>query len=93
MKSKEEIEQLADNFYPLVTTDLICSPKLVRDGYFKGYTQCQEDNADKKYTEEDVIHLMFNASNWDTFKEGEVGYDMSLSEYIQHCLQKLNKQD
>jgi hypothetical protein len=36
---------------------------------------------------------MFNASNWDTFKEGEVGYDMSLSEYIQHCLQKLNKQD
>jgi hypothetical protein len=41
MESKEEIEQLAANFYPFITTDLICSPKLVRDGYIDGYTQCQ----------------------------------------------------
>jgi hypothetical protein len=52
-----------------------------------------KDMADKKYTEEDVIRLMFNATKWDTFKEGEVGYNMTLSEYIQHCLQILNKQD
>ena len=43
MKTKEEIEQLSKEFYPLLTTDLICSPKLVRDGYVKGYNQCQED--------------------------------------------------
>jgi hypothetical protein len=56
MKTKEEIEQLADNFYPLVTTDLICSPKLVRDGYFKGYTQCQEDMTNNvKVTRFEVI--------------------------------------
>lgn len=61
--------------------------------YMVGYNNCQQDMVDKKYTEEDVIHLMFNATKWDTFKEGEVGYDMSLSEYIQHCLHKLNKQD
>jgi len=61
--------------------------------YMVCYNNCQQDMVDKKYTEEDVIHLMFNATKWDTFKEGEVGYDMSLSEYIQHCLHKLNKQD
>jgi hypothetical protein len=55
MKNKEEIKQLAANFYPFITTDLICSPKLVRDGYIDGYTQCQEDMAVKKYTEEDII--------------------------------------
>jgi hypothetical protein len=92
MKSKEEIEQLADNFYPLVTTDLICSPKLVRDGYFKGYTQCQEDMA-KKYTEEDVIHLMFMATKWDTFKEGDVEYKMDMSEFFKYIINSLNKQD
>jgi hypothetical protein len=43
MKTKEEIEKLAEEFYPPTTTDLICSPKLVRLGYMKGYIQCQED--------------------------------------------------
>jgi len=57
MKTQEEIEQLADNFYPLVTTDLICSPKLVRDGYFKGYIQCQEDmQKDVEYWQGEFDH-------------------------------------
>ena len=99
MKSKEEIQQLAEQdfndrqecgHYELAD---LKSRDYYYDGFTNGYNQCQEDMADKKYTEEDVIHLMFNASKWDTFKEGEVGYDMSLSEYIQHCLHKLNKQD
>jgi len=93
MKSREEIEQLANDYWEG------CDGCDANDKYFfiKGfvcaYIQLQEDMGDKKYTEDDVIHLMFNASHWDTFKEGEVGYDMSLSEYIQHCLQILNKQD
>jgi hypothetical protein len=115
MKSKEEIEQLANDYWEG------CDNCEENDKYFfiKGfgcaYRQMQQDMANKKYTEqdmikfafdtyyqedmakkyteEDVIHLMFNATKWDTFKEGEVGYDMSLSEYIQHCLHKLNKQD
>jgi hypothetical protein len=61
--------------------------------YVMGYTQCQEDMADKKYTEEDVIRLMFNATKWDTFKEEEVGYNMTLSQYFNYCLHSLNKQD
>jgi len=48
---------------------------------------------DKKYTEEDVIRLMFNATKWDTFKEGEVGYNMTLSQYFNYCIHSLNKQD
>lgn len=93
MKSREEIEQLANDYWEG------CDGCDANDKYFfiKGfvcaYIQLQEGIGDKKYTEDDVIHLMFNASHWDTFKEGEVGYDMSLSEYIQHCLQILNKQD
>ena len=60
--------------------------------YVMGYNQCQEDMA-KKYTEEDVIRLMFNATKWDTFKEEEVGYNMTLSQYFNYCLHSLNKQD
>jgi hypothetical protein len=60
--------------------------------YVMGYKKCQEDMA-KKYTEEDVIRLMFNATKWDTFKEGEVGYNMTLSQYFNYCLHSLNKQD
>ena len=37
MKTKEEIEQLAERIY-----------------FIDGYTQCQQDMADKKYTEEDI---------------------------------------
>jgi hypothetical protein len=32
----ETIEQAAEMFYPLQTTDLICSPKLVRDAFKAG---------------------------------------------------------
>ena len=60
---------------------------------YRAYTQCQEDMADKKYTEEDVIRLMFNATKWDTFKEEEVGYNMTLSQYFNYCLHSLNKKD
>ena len=49
MKTQEEIEQLAEQFYPPTTTDLICSPKLVRIGYMNGYTQCQEDMSKELY--------------------------------------------
>ena len=46
MKNKEEIEQLADkaiNKEGYTTDDFII-------GFEQGYTQCQEDVADKKYT-------------------------------------------
>jgi hypothetical protein len=37
MKDKQEtLEEAAKRFYPLTTTDLICSPKLVRDAFIEG---------------------------------------------------------
>jgi len=52
MKTKEEIDNLAENkfnekYYPIS-----------KKGYIEGYTQCQEDMAKKKYTEEDIISIV-----------------------------------
>jgi hypothetical protein len=52
MKTKEEIQQLADkaiNKEGYTTDDFII-------GFEQGYTQCQEDMPVKKYTEEDMYN-------------------------------------
>ena len=62
MKTKEEIEQLAE----LNIDCEFMSPKwaMYKKGYIKGYTQCQEDMADKKYTENDIyMALEFGRSH------------------------------
>jgi hypothetical protein len=41
MKTKEEIEQLAEKI-----------------AFIKGYTRCQNDTADKKYTKQDLINAI-----------------------------------
>ena len=51
MKTQEEIEQLAEKHYTQITLSQRTAFKL-------GYTQCQEDMADKKYTEEDMIGFL-----------------------------------
>lgn len=52
MKTQEEIEQLAKDF----ADDTHGSPTatFLEKGFIKGYTQCQEDMSDKKYTESDL---------------------------------------
>jgi queuine/archaeosine tRNA-ribosyltransferase len=64
MKSKEEIEKSANEFskdYIKTTNNSILQSSFKLEvGYIKGYTQCQEDMADKKYTEEDIR----KAFNW-----------------------------
>ena len=42
---KENLEEAAKEFYPPSTTDLICSPKLVRDAFIAG----AKSNAAKDY--------------------------------------------
>jgi hypothetical protein len=55
MKTKEEIEQLAEEF---TTRDHghyhYRGKECFVKGYVDGYIQCQEDNMDNKYTEEDI---------------------------------------
>ena len=48
---KTELEEAAEKFYPPKTTDLICSPKLVRDSFIAGAKWQQE----RMYSEDDMI--------------------------------------
>ena len=65
MKSKEEIEQLAFLEYPRLINDpynpMVDDNADERKIWINAYSQCQEDMADKKYTEEEVIELLQKA--------------------------------
>ena len=84
MKTKEEIEQLAE---------AQCHTMESRFGFAWGYEQCQEDMADKKYTDEDIrkaIQVGVSAEAGDypegfTYKLG-----ITLEDYY---INLLNKQD
>ena len=52
MKTKEQIEQLAIEEYKNNLHDPFFAAAPM--GYIKGYTQCQEDMADKKYNLDDM---------------------------------------
>jgi hypothetical protein len=59
MKTQEEIEQLAESQYGTEIGSIRGSNPYDlegdrKNGYIKGYNQCQEDMADKKYTKEDL---------------------------------------
>ena len=96
MKTKEEIKLMGEKY---ATTHEDVSDRLgkylvsacFQDGYIQ--CQCQEDMADKKYTEEDVINLMFMATRWDTFKDGAVEYGMDMDNFFKYLINSLNKQD
>ena len=53
MNDKETLEEAAEKFYPPTTTDFICSPKLVRDGFIAGAKWQQE----RSYSEEDMLEF------------------------------------
>jgi hypothetical protein len=74
MKTKEEIEQLAEihanqEMEVYKSMDL---PKSIKQAIFThclvsyniAYTQCQEDNKDKKYTEEDLHTILRLRKEW-----------------------------
>ena len=65
MKSKEEIEQLAFLEYPRLINDpynpMEDDNTYERQIWIDAYTQCQEDMADKKYTEEDMLKAIEKA--------------------------------
>ena len=70
MKTKEEIEQLAFLEYPRLINDpynpMEDDNAYERQIWIDAYTRCQEDNKDRKYTEEDLrnaIDETINACN------------------------------
>jgi hypothetical protein len=73
MKTKEEIKQLAKEKCTTLYNGFF--------GYIEGYKQCQEDNSDKKYTEED-LRKAFNSgvsSGWNAQENKEA---INADEYI-----------
>ena len=57
-KSKQEtLEEAAEKFYPPKTTDLICSPKLVRDSFIAGAKWQKEQNKNL-YSEQEVLEII-----------------------------------
>ena len=88
MKTKDEIEQLA--------TDYAKQFDYAEDNnadidYIEGYNQCQKDNADEKYTEEDLInfaHFYFQ----ETFTSA-MQTCKSTQQILQEWFNSLNKQD
>jgi len=65
MKTPEEIEKLAFEQYPRYITDpynpVEDGNKEERDIWIEGYNQCQQDNADKKFTLDDIINSIHQA--------------------------------
>ena len=97
MKSKEEIEQLAEKEYNYLTEyeQMHNQKTVVIDSYILGYTQCQEDMADKKYTEEDIkkaIELARETERVTLGEEREAWDDIEKYDEMD-IIYLLNKQD
>lgn len=66
MKTKKEIEQLAQEIHYEFQNQGLDENGCFNQyqGFIKGYTQCQEDIADKKYTKDDIcMALEFGRSH------------------------------
>lgn len=56
---QETLEEAAEKFYPPKTTDLICSPKLVRDAFEEG-AKWQQEQDKNKYSEEEFKEIVYH---------------------------------
>jgi len=83
MKTQEEIEKLAEQYW--------AKQPYNEDAYVIGYTQCQEDMADKKYTE---LQLRFFANELikGIEEKNKQGYEDIKVDY-ESLILSLNKQD
>ena len=95
MKTKEEIEQLATEYSAIGKEAGLTHREytLEKIGYTNGYTQCQEDMSDKKYTEEDIrkaINVGISAEAGDYPDGWSFKLGISLEDYF---INSLNKQD
>jgi hypothetical protein len=104
MKTKEEIEQLAELY---VWGGIYLSEQEKQQteiAYMTGYTQCQEDNKNKKYTEEDMLKAIEKARDIfdgkDCFTAEDVSgctevctYDWKFQFSEDDIINSLNKQD
>jgi hypothetical protein len=81
MKTKEEIDELYHKCWDDFSNKY--DDNLHYYSFVEGYTQCQDDMADKKYTEEDLR----NAYRWGTTVQ------VGTSNHFEDFIKSLNKQD
>jgi len=96
IRSKEEIEQLANKYSSLGQAAGLTHREYTLENiaYRRGYEQCQEDMADKKYTEEDLrnaIDMARMLSHVACLEEGE--HRIKYSNTEDEIINSLNKQD
>jgi hypothetical protein len=82
MKTQEEIERLANDWSD--DYEIGANRDIAKRSYIAGYTQCQQDMADKKYTEEDMRAAMICVIVSNSIKNSK-----DITEYIA----SINKQD
>ena len=92
MKTQEEIEQLAENYY-ISDYSTEEEQSSAESGFIQGYTQCQEDMADISVRFAEWIRIKdfqtASMNNW-------IGLDMkyyTTKELFEQFIQSLNKQD
>ena len=87
MKTQKEIEQLAEQYWDKQPYN--------EDAYVIGYTQCQEDMVDKKYTEEDIKKAIELARETESVRRGALSEDWDdIEKYDEmDIIYLLNKQD
>lgn len=86
MKTPEEIRKLAHKKYSTQGsgggqyTEGLQEGRIV--GFIDGYDKCQQDNADKKYTEEDMVAFayQFSSINVSDFRKHLKDFDLNLKE-------------
>ena len=87
MKTQEEIEQLAAN---------LANPNVCKTtNWIEGYTQCQEDMGDKKYTKKQLLDAMSFAECY-IIEHDKPLFLKSDGKPVHDCLEyikSLNKQD
>ena len=86
MKTKEEIEQLSEQRFPTDNSDRFKNVDFssLKIGFFEGYTQCQEDMADK----------MSDLLAWYMVNKGEQYRNETLFvDVVKDYINSLNKQD
>jgi hypothetical protein len=85
MKSKEEIDEL---YHKLYSISIDGEDNLHYYSFVEGYIQCQQDMADKKYTEQDIIEAAYFFATYKIATSREV-FDKDIYAFIN----SLNKQD
>ena len=103
MKSKEEIEKLAEKQYPIEIGGSMRMPNTndikkanEQEGFIKGYTQCQEDMADEIQSLIDVYKsniLKLKEEFKDTCSALTLEKIVTLESVVENLESKFNKKD